>query len=81
MKSNQLPVLGFLGAGAIVSAMVRGFCERAQDTPYHLVVSDMRPEACEALRNQYPESFSRIQPTRMRESIGLGYNRCLAPGR
>lgn len=33
MKSNQLPVLGFLGAGAIVSAMVRGFCERAQDTP------------------------------------------------
>lgn len=58
MKSNQLPVLGFLGAGAIVSAMVRGFCERAQDTPYHLVVSDMRPEACEALRNQYPERVS-----------------------
>ena len=45
MKSNQLPVLGFLGAGAIVSAMVRGFCERAQEPPYHLVVSDMRPEA------------------------------------
>ena len=76
MKSNQLPVLGFLGAGAIVSAMVRGFCERAQDTPYHLVVSDMRP--AEPISRK---SFSRIQPTRMRESIGLGYNRCLAPGR
>ena len=35
---NQLPTIGFLGAGAIVTAMVTGFCERGQDTPYPLTV-------------------------------------------
>ena len=52
---NQLPTIGFLGAGAIVTAMVTGFCERGQDTPYPLIVSDMRAEACEKLHNLFPD--------------------------
>lgn len=54
----QLPTIGFLGAGAIVNAMVAGFCQRAKDVPYPLIVSDMRPEACEALRQRFPHRVS-----------------------
>ena len=52
---SDLPTIGFLGAGAIVTAMVTGFCERAQDAPYPLIVSDMNPEACKKLVDRYPE--------------------------
>lgn len=55
MPDSNFPVIGFLGAGAIVSAMVTGFCERAADTPYPIIVSDMRPEACKALHDRYPD--------------------------
>lgn len=54
----QLPTIGFLGAGAIVNATVTGFCQRAGDVPYPLVVSDMRLEACEALRRKFPGRVS-----------------------
>lgn len=54
----QLPTIGFLGAGAIVNAMVTEFCQRAGDVPYPLVVSDMRLEACEALRRKFPGRVS-----------------------
>lgn len=53
--SDKLPVLGFLRAGAIVNAMVSGFCERAADTPYPIIVSDMQPETCEKLHVKYPD--------------------------
>lgn len=52
---NNLPTLGFLGCGAITTAMVTGFCQRAGDTPYPIVVSDMRTETCEKLRERYPD--------------------------
>lgn len=52
--SNKLPTIGFLGSGAITTAMVTGFCERAADTSYPLIVSDMRLEASEALAKKYP---------------------------
>lgn len=55
MPFSDLPVIGFLGAGAIVNAMVTGFCERAAGTPYPIIVSDMRPEACKALHDRYPD--------------------------
>ena len=52
--SNKLPTIGFLGSGAITTAMVTGFCERAGDTPYPLIVSDMKEEACETLAQKFP---------------------------
>lgn len=52
--SDKVPVHGFLGAGTIVNAMVSGFCERAADTPYPIIVSDMQPETCEKLHVKYP---------------------------
>ena len=52
MKQN-LPVLGFLGSGAITAAMVTGFCRRASDAPYPIVVSDRR----EAPRRRLAEAF------------------------
>lgn len=52
---NNLPTLGFLGCGAITTAMVTGFCQRAGDIPYPIVVSDMRAETCEKLRERYPD--------------------------
>ena len=55
MSEKKLPVIGFLGAGAIVNAMVDGFCTRAKDTPYPILVSDMRPEACAKLAEKYPD--------------------------
>lgn len=55
MSVNKLPTIGFLGAGAIVNAMVDGFCTRAGNTPYPIVVSDMKEEACTKLANKYPD--------------------------
>ena len=55
MQKNTLPTIGFLGCGAIVNAMVTGFCERAADAPYPLVVSDMKTENCAKLQAKYPD--------------------------
>ena len=52
--SGKLPTLGFLGSGAITTAMVTGFCSRAADLPYPIIVSDMRQEACEKLEREFP---------------------------
>ena len=54
MSEHKLPTIGFLGAGAIVTAMVTGFCDRASDTPYPLIVSDMKEEACKKLEDRFP---------------------------
>ena len=51
---NKLPTIGFLGSGAITTAMVTGLCERAAGAPYPLVVSDTKAEACEKLRAKFP---------------------------
>lgn len=53
--SNQLPTIGFLGAGAIVNAMVTGFCTRGADAPYPIIVSDAKPEAREGLQAKFPD--------------------------
>ena len=50
---NKLPTIGFLGSGAITTAMVTGLCERAAGAPYPLVVSDTKAEACEKLRAKF----------------------------
>lgn len=51
---KKLPTLGFLGSGAITMAMVTGFCARACDVPYPIIVSDMREEACRMLTEKFP---------------------------
>lgn len=55
---SDLPTIGFLGAGAIVNAMVDGFCTRGSDAPYPIVVSDMKEEACAKLAAKYPNRVS-----------------------
>ena len=55
MTNNKLPTLGFLGCGAIVDAMVTGFCERAADMPYPIVVSDMNQDACKKMHDRFPD--------------------------
>ena len=56
----SLPTLGFIGAGAIVRAMVGGFCERAADTPYPIIVYDINPEASKALADKYPDRVTAV---------------------
>lgn len=53
-ESSKLPTLGFLGSGAITTAMVDGFCRRAEGVPYPIVVSDRKAEACLKLQAKYP---------------------------
>lgn len=50
----KLPTLGFLGSGAITTAMVNGFCSRANDRPYPIIVSDIKEEACGKLADKFP---------------------------
>lgn len=54
MKQN-FPTLGFLGSGAITAAMVTGFCRRAPDAPYSIIVSDRRHDACRKLAEAFPD--------------------------
>ena len=55
MAEKKYPALGFLGSGAIVKAMVTGFCERAADAPYPIIVSDKNQAAAEGLAARYPD--------------------------
>lgn len=52
---NKLPTLGFLGCGAITTAMVTGFCERAGNIPYPIVVFDMKEESSQRLQQLFPD--------------------------
>ncbi|MBR0172668.1 MAG: NAD(P)-binding domain-containing protein [Lachnospiraceae bacterium] len=49
----NLPTLGFLGSGAITTAMVTGFCDRAKDTPYPIMVADINQEAADKLAGKF----------------------------
>ena len=52
---NKLPTLGFIGVGAITTAMVTGFCERAADVPYPIVLSPRSADRSAALQAAYPD--------------------------
>ena len=52
--TDKLPTLGFLGAGAISTAVITGFCERAAHLPYPIIVSDMKKDACAKLQERFP---------------------------
>ena len=55
------PTVGFIGAGAITQAVVTGFCERAADTPFPIVLSPRSRETAEKLRAAYPARVSVAQ--------------------
>ncbi|MGN1014966.1 MAG: NAD(P)-binding domain-containing protein [Butyricicoccus sp.] len=54
-EKETLPTLGFLGTGAITTAMVTGFCERAADVPYPIVISPKYEENAAMLQAAYPD--------------------------
>lgn len=58
MKQEKLPVIGFLGCGAITTAIATGLCKRAADVPYPIVVSDMNEEPCRRLQDMFPERIT-----------------------
>ena len=53
--NQRLPTIGFIGTGAISTALVTGFCERASETPYPIVVSPRNRENAAKLKAAYPE--------------------------
>lgn len=63
---KKWPVLGFIGTGAITSALVTGLCTRAQKYPYPIIVSPRNQEKALALKKAYPtrvtvaESFQQV---------------------
>lgn len=54
-KTNSLPIIGFAGTGAITTAVVTGFCERAKEFPFPIVVSPRSKEKAENLKRAYPD--------------------------
>lgn len=52
---KDLPTLGFIGTGAITSALVTGFCTRASQTPYPIVLSPRNKEKAAQLKAAYPD--------------------------
>ena len=57
-RKNAYPTVGFIGAGAITQAVVTGFCERAADTPFPIVLSPRSRETAARLRAAYPARVS-----------------------
>lgn len=52
---KKLPTIGFIGTGTITAALVTGFCERASDVPYPIVVSPRNKENAARLNERFPE--------------------------
>lgn len=60
-RKNAYPTVGFIGAGAITQAVVTGFCERAADAPFPIVLSPRSRETAARLRAAYPARVSVAQ--------------------
>lgn len=52
---HKLPTLGFIGTGTLASALVTGFCARAPQTPYPIVLSPRSRENAARLKAAYPD--------------------------
>ncbi|MBR3164717.1 MAG: NAD(P)-binding domain-containing protein, partial [Lachnospiraceae bacterium] len=50
-----LPALGFIGTGTLTTALVTGFCERAADKPYKIIVSPRNRDNSKMLQEKYPD--------------------------
>lgn len=55
MSENTLPTIGFIGTGAITSALVTGLCGRAPQNPYPIVLSPEYADKAAALKEAYPD--------------------------
>ena len=51
---HKLPTLGFIGTGTLTTALVTGFCARAADAPYPIVLSPRSRKNAERLKAAYP---------------------------
>lgn len=54
MEHNAYPSVGFVGTGAITAAVVTGFCRRAADLPFPIVLSPRSQSTAAALQQEFP---------------------------
>lgn len=52
---NRLPTLGFIGTGTLTAALVTGFCRRAPQVPYPIVLSPRNREKAARLKAEFPD--------------------------
>lgn len=55
------PVLGFIGTGAITQAVVTGFCSRAADLQFPIVLSPRNAQTAARLKTRYPDRVTVAQ--------------------
>lgn len=57
-ENKTLLTVGFVGTGAITKAVVAGFCKRAGDTPFQIVLSPRNAKVAEALHKAWPDRIT-----------------------
>lgn len=57
-ERGALPAIGFIGCGMMAEALIRGFCDRAGDMPYPIVVSPRSERRSGELARLYPGRVS-----------------------
>ena len=55
---HKLPTLGFIGTGTLTSALVTGFCARAPETPYPIVLSPRSRDNATRLKEAWPDRIT-----------------------
>ena len=55
---HKLPTLGFIGTGTLASALVTGFCARAPETPYPIVLSPRSRDNAARLKAAWPDRIT-----------------------
>lgn len=53
-KKTTFPTIGFIGTGAITTAIITGLCERVPEKPYPIVVSPRNAHNAAFLKKSYP---------------------------
>jgi len=54
-RTENLPTIGFIGTGTLTTALVTGFCSRATEQPYPIVLSPRNREKSAALKAAFPD--------------------------
>ena len=55
---HKLPTLGFIGTGTLAFALVTGFCARAPETPYPIVLSPRSRDNAARLKAAWPDRIT-----------------------
>lgn len=58
---HKLPTLGFIGTGTLATALVTGFCQRAAEAPYPIVLSPRSQKNAAKLKELYPDRVTVAQ--------------------